>query len=366
MILVNSLNDYLNLLEKFVPQEFIAAEEWKKINRIGKILPGGLTTFFGFESRLGIAEARSDFLICADAEEAGRRVLAANSYDIDLPDELLKNPVWMNIRKFSTNWESEVSPLYKKVSNVWLEFDVEEEVKDLPVPSCFFGVHSLYGTNAVNSEHPHNWIWENALYLLLGKRLSASVEDNIIKCFAALPDNAYIFQIGLMLAREWDGVRLCIRNISVDKTIAYLKKINWPGNLDNLQQRLNHISQFLDRIDLDIDVSNSIGHKIGLECYLQKQPQFEKRWFDFLDYLIVRRLCLSEKQKALFQYPGYIQEKMNPGLWPASLRKISRILGYSYEWVIFKGIHHIKLNYYDGEFQEAKAYLYVNRSLIKG
>ena len=119
MISTNSLNDYLYLLEKFVPQELIAVEEWAKINRIGKILPSGLTTFFGFESRLGIAEARGDFLICADAVEAGRRVLAANSYDIDLPDELLNNPVWMNIRKLSTNRESEDSPHYEKVSNVW-------------------------------------------------------------------------------------------------------------------------------------------------------------------------------------------------------------------------------------------------------
>ncbi|AFY58618.1 hypothetical protein Riv7116_6269 [Rivularia sp. PCC 7116] len=366
MIVTNSLTDYLSLLNSFVPRELIAESEWRKFNHIGNILPSALTTFFGFESRLGIPEAHGDFLICADAHEAGRRVLAANSYDIDLPTELLHHPVWMNIRKFSTNWESEASPLYDKITNVWLEFDVGNETKDLPVPSCFFGPKNLYNTPAVDSEHPYKWIWENALPLLLGRSFPKSVENNIVKCFAALPENAYVFQVGLMLAREWDGVRLCIRNISPEKIIDYLKSLDWQGDLNNLQLQLNNISPLVDRIDLDIDVTEGLGDKIGLECYLNKQPQFEKRWSLFLDNLLLKGLCFPKKQQALLTYPGYIQEKMNPSLWPLSLRKISKILGDSYEWVIFKGIHHIKLNYCDAEIKEAKAYLYVSRSLIRG
>ncbi|MEO1378505.1 MAG: hypothetical protein AAFW70_30440, partial [Cyanobacteria bacterium J06635_10] len=89
-------------------------------------------------------------------------------------------------------------------------------------------------------------------------------------------------------------------------------------------------------------------------------------WNLFLDNLFLKGLCLPQKQQALLKYPGYIREKMNPSLWPVSLRKLSSILGPMYEWVIFKGLHHIKLTYCDAEFREAKAYLYVSRSLIKG
>lgn len=361
----NYLTDYIRLISPYISPSLISKQHWTNLEKVTNTLPSALTNFFGFECRLGVPEAKADFLICSDATEAGRRVLAANAYDIDLPQELLQNPVWMNVRHFCTNWESEASPLYQKVRNIWLEFDVVDDMPKIPVPSFFFGPEFLYNLPIENDQHPHSWIWEVALPLLWGRDVPTSLNQNLARCFEVLPENAYVFQIGLMLAREWDGVRLCIRDISPNAIVDYLTSIGWQGNTKVLQRILNNLS-FMERIDLDIDIGEHVALKIGLECYLHKQPQFEESWSLLFNNLIEMGLCLPEKKQALLEYPGYIRERMNPELWPKSVKKLSWLLGSQVEWVVFKGLHHIKLTYDEAALKEAKAYLYVSRSMVKG
>jgi hypothetical protein len=365
-IATNALTDYLKLIQSHTPNTLIDAAQWRKIETIAQIFPSAVTTFFGFECRLAEPEAKADFLLCADASEAGRRVLATNAYGIDLPKELFQNPVWQQVREFSTNWESEASPLYNNVRNVWLEFDIAKassHPQPFPIPSAFFGPEPLFATPQDNP-HPYTWVWQHALPLLLGRPVPIAVCTSLIRCFEYLPKQAYVFQIGLMLARQVDTVRLCIRDIAPDHIIPYLINLGWVGNAASLHQTLSDLSQMTDRIDLDIDVNDGILSKIGLECYWLRQPKFEARWEVFLDALVKQGLCLPEKEQALLAYPGYIREKTHPEVFPSHARKLSGLLGAAYEWVVFTGLHHIKLVYHNDRIQEAKSYLYVSRSLV--
>jgi hypothetical protein len=122
----------------------------------------------------------------------------------------------------------------------------------------------------------------------------------------------------------------------------------------------------VERIDLDLDVGEKIAPKIGLECSLSKQPKFEPRWSNFLDYLVSNNLCIPEKKEALLSYPGYIREKKYKELFPKNLLNISQMLGGQYERVFFYGLYHIKLVYRleSKAPWEAKAYLYATHSLL--
>jgi hypothetical protein len=365
VIATGSLTDYLTLMEAHLPTALIDAAQWEEIRAIGQFFPSAITTFFGFECRLGVADAKADFLFCADAAEAGRRVLAANAYGIDLPETLFAHPVWQNLRQFSTNWESEASPLYDQVQNIWLEFDTAEQLDTvLPVPSCFFAPTPLFRSTVIEGVHPYGWVWQRALPLMLGRDLPSAIETMLLRCLAHLPEEAYVFQIGVMLARQSDAVRLCIRNISPQDVVPYLLHLHWSGNAEGLHGVLNDIAAFTDRVDLDIDIGDRLFPKIGLECYLHKQPRFEDRWHTLLDWLVLQGHCSLPKRQALLEYPGYIRERTDPRLWPDSLRKLTGLLGPNYESVVFKGLHHIKLVYQDAKVHEAKAYLYTSRSLI--
>lgn len=364
-MITSGLSEYIYLIKEHLPSALIDNSQWEKIVKVGDIIPSAATTFFGFESRLGVLEAKADFLFCADATEAGRRVLAANAYGIDLPKVLFDHPVWQNLRRFSTNWDSEASVLHEQVRNIWLEFDTAtDDPETIPIPSCFFGPEAIFSTPALAQNHPYAYVWEAAIPLLLGRDLPNITQQILMSCIEYLPEKAYIFQVGLMLARNSDAVRICVRDIAPHDVVSYLKRLNWSGNSEKLMVLLNEVSQFTDRIDLDIDITDRVHPKIGLECYLHKQPKFDDRWNDFFNYLVMQGHCVLQKYQALWEYPGYIRQKMASKLWPSGMRKLGGLLGSNYEWVIFKGIHHIKLVYQEDHVHEAKAYLYTSRSLI--
>jgi hypothetical protein len=361
-VLESSLTDYLKLVNPYISPQLISPENWYNVDALAQFLPRAITSFFGFECHLGVKEAHADFLICADAAEAGRKILAGDNYSITLPSFLMEHPVWTNIREFSSNWDTDTSPIYEKVRNVWLEFDINGLPNTIPIPSCFFGPEPIY---SAKSDNPHRYEWvSHALKLLMGRTLPDKVEHQLFNCFDLLPKEAYVFQIGVMLARKSDLVRICIRNISPEQILEYLTQINWQGCVSELKPILTKLSTLVERIDLDIDVGEIILPKIGLECYLSKQPKFEPRWQLFLNYLVETGLCIPQKQDALLAYPGCIRERSHQELWPSSLLKLSNFLGSEYERVFFRGLHHIKVVYQPQKLLEAKAYLYASQSLL--
>jgi Rps23 Pro-64 3,4-dihydroxylase Tpa1-like proline 4-hydroxylase len=361
----SSLADYIKLVRPHTSSSLISEGTWDKVNNVAEFLPNKITSFFGFECPLGIAAAQSDFLICAETEGTGREILADKN---QLPTALLSDPVWQQVTQFGREWQDETSILYQKIHNVWLEFDLDSSGQNLPVPSCFFGSEPIYATTSpyASQETPdYKWISESALKLLLNENLPERVEAKLFQCLDCLPPEAYVFQIGLMLARNiQDTVRVCIRNISPVQIGEYLQQVGWPGSLEILQAFVQEIADFVERIDLDIDISDRILPKIGFECYLSKQPKLEPRWQIFLDYLVANNLCLPQKQAGLLAYPGFLRESSAPSDWPNHLSRSAQLLENNAEAVFFRKIHHIKIVYQDDRPQLAKAYLAMGYRLI--
>jgi Rps23 Pro-64 3,4-dihydroxylase Tpa1-like proline 4-hydroxylase len=353
------LTDYIKLVRSHTSSSLISERAWDKINNVAGFLPNKITAFFGFECPLGIASAQSDFLICTEGiAGTGREILADKDR---FPTALLSEPVWQQVTQFGREWHDETSILHQKIRNVWLEFDLDGEELNLPVPSCFFGSEPIYAATSpyANPATPtYRWISESALKLLLNDRLPERVEAKLFQCLDCLPPEAYVFQIGLMLARNIkNAVRVCIRNIDPDQISEYLHQIGWPGSLEILQEFMREIADLVERIDLDIDISDRVLPKIGFECYFSKQPKLEPRWQIFLDYLESNNLCLPQKRAGLLAYPGFVRESTALNDWPSYLSRSARSSADRAETVFFRKIHHIKIVYQDDRPQLAKAYL---------
>ncbi len=121
--------------------------------------------------------------------------------------------MWQQINNFSQQWNNCDSPLYKGVNNIWLEFDIDESLASIPVPSCFFGPQPIasipvpscfFGPQPIYSNSDARWTIDRALKLLQNKAVPQATAAQILNCFELLPENAYVFQIGVMLARKSD------------------------------------------------------------------------------------------------------------------------------------------------------------------
>jgi hypothetical protein len=342
-----------------LPSTLISTEYSAQVEAIAQYLPGGMTAFFGFECRLDDAVPGADFLLAVTATEGGRDILAGASPNAGLPGMLQAQPIWRRLINFCQDWANPDSPLHAHIHNLWLEFDIVNQQPDITAPNCFFGL-------CLRAGDANRWVVDTAIPLLHGASMPSDLAQNVRTCLEALPERAYVFQIGLMLARQVEAVRLCVRDIAPAQIVAYLSHLGWPGKLDSLAALLADLSRRVDRIDLDLDVGPTVLPKIGLECYFnnQVQPQAEPRWRSFLEFLEAKGLCCPAKREGLLAYPGYIREKADQAGWPAHLLTTARFLGNRYESIFFKGLHHIKVVYQPEYLLEAKAYLYVGQSWL--
>lgn len=359
-----SLTQYLDLLKPLLSESLIDAEHWANIEAIAHWLPGSITNFFGFEFPLGDPIPQADFLLHIGSEEIGQQILAGQTSRYLLHPGIFTKPIWQQIQKFTQSWLDESSLLCKHINNIWLEFDVDGTLQNFPIPSCFFGSNTIRFQSGV-AKNTCAWVTQIAITQLQGHSINSDIEEQLFHCIDVLPQEAYIFQVGLMLARHSEQVRICIRNISTLQIVQYLEKLNWSGSITKLESILSTYGELVDRIDIDLDIGASgLGSKLGLECYLRAQPRHNPRWETFLNTLSEVRLCLPQKRDALLAYPSFIREKNHRHQWPSHLLKLSQFLGTPYEGVFFQGLHHIKLVYKANQITEAKAYGWVSQQIL--
>ena len=328
------------------------------------MLPGNLAyNTFGFECRLGEENPRADFLVHARASW-GRDSLSGLNPTGSLPGYLMEDPVWHRVQAFGANWAGPASPLYAALDNVWLEFDVDGPSGDIPRPSVFFGLpaNGLEGDDFEQALEGARETTVEALRLLSGTELSPRVLETLTGCFRALSPPGHIFQVGLMMSRGADAVRLCVQLGTLERAVEYLAGVDWPGSVTDLQDVLGPVARIVDRVSVDIDAGETVHPKVGLECYFDgnRQPGTEPRWEVLLDHLVANNLCTSEKRKALLAYPGYADERTANVPWPEAPLRASRLLGGRSFSTFVRSLHHVKISYQPDEPPEAKAYLAAN------
>jgi hypothetical protein len=367
--MMNSLADTLTVLGSDLPPALISPENLANIAGVVQHLPGAVTTFFGFECALGDETPQADFLARTTANEAGVSILAGKNTSAALPVSWQTHSIWQRIHAFCQNWADPVSTLHGQINNIWLEFDInnkppssgEAELSgdEIPAPNYFFGPKDC---NQATTQNLKNSSVVAALQLLQNRALPPPVEDNLRRCLAQLTSEASVFQIGVMLARPTEAIRLCIWDMPPAQIPTYLAHLDWPGSTDNLVALISTLSGFVDVIMLDLDVGPAVLPKIGLECYFNtyRQPVREPRWSRFLAHLVETGLCCSAKRDGLFAYPGWVQPDSRQANWPNHLVP-SPLLAGCYQTVFIKGVHHIKIVYQPEQLWLAKAYLYVGQ-----
>jgi hypothetical protein len=362
--------EYLRPIGPHMPPQLISPSSFAHISRTAHVIPGALAmSLFGFECRLAEEEPVADFQLCADAAFNAKNSLART---ITFGNVLLNNHrVWQHINDFVAAWSASGSLLNKYLRNIWLEFDMSDSPREVPVPSIFFGLYSSEERRDTKAENENGTPSErddpstipvmclNALTLLRGNSVPEPVAQKVRETIQKIPAPGEVGFVGAMLARNMDTFRLIVRGLDRAQIIEYLSLLDWPGPLSEVEAALDSTSRFCDYLWLNVDVGERVYPKISWECYFngRAQPQDDGRWQEFLDYLVRSGMCLPAKREGLLAYPAVIGQSTAGALWPDSLRLLSRALGPLALRRCVTALHHIKIVYQPGQPLEAKAYL---------
>ncbi len=361
-----SLADSLELVRPYLPDCLVPATNAERIEAIARVLPGALATGFGFECHLGNQPPHADFFVRVRASEVGRAVLAGTSTLDALPTSLTDEPTWAHVREFARNWADPAVVATENTDNVWLEFDVDPADDGMPHPNVFFSAyHGILSRHEDVEEPPrsaadaYGWVTREALPLVLGRPVAPATEEMVFRTLDALPAGANVFQVGVMLARASDALRLCVVDLPPDRVVDYLTGLGWTGDTEELQALVDELATLVDRIVLDIDVADRLSSKLGFECYFTdfRQPGEEPRWRALFEHLVDDDLCRPQQREALLAYPGFVHQGQSAGAWPSNLSAAAALLGPRASSGMARVLHHLKIAYRPGAPLEAKAYL---------
>jgi len=350
-------SNYLCKAESYL-SHLISPEKFQDILSIARNFPGNVTSFLGFEIHLGDARQRADWAFAISGAEGDREVLVNLLKNGNLPKQFLQQPEWRHISDFSTAWADQNSVLQKQVKCFWLEFDMPDTLPDMLIPSVFFGPEKLPEGIASNETSQYTWLVSTALPLLRGRCLSRAMERRMLNCIKKIPETASLFQIGTMLSRSTNDVRLYINRIHLKRIIPYLNALGWSDETGEFQSLISDLENKADRFVLSFDVTDKgIGPRIGLECsFASNRFHEETRWNELLNHLVEKGTCLPEKRDALLQYPGIESSEDFSGSIMKPLASASQHLEVILSGTLIRYISHVKIVYLPGRSLEAKAY----------
>ena len=353
----SSLQDFLPRI--YSSLSIVDSSSLSKISNIGKMLPNfPVIAAAGFECHLAKEKSVTDFSF---AFSKSSKFMIDEHFN-SLPDLARDSYSWQKIDTLIKKWNNKESLVYEYIDNFWLEFDVDTETSDIPEPSIFFVLHPLNEiVTPINmiSFAKYNWIVPEILSLLTNDSLSTETISYFSKCCDLLLPGSRISHVGVMLPRhsESKAIRLCIKGVAIEKIPEYLNSIGWTDTTGELASVLNEIVNFTDSAVIGISVENGIHPKIGIECYIDKQPNSIIKWQMFFDFLLEKRLCTKEEVSALLDWPGYITEESGGAAWPKLLSQSAMFTQSHFKSMIARSISHIKITYQPTKPLQAKAYL---------
>jgi hypothetical protein len=313
-----SMLSALELTRNTLPASIIDEEGYSRLAFIAGKLPFELATFWGFECRLGEIDAKVDVLFEIRKQSHGRHVLAGKVPSM-LDSLCTQWYAWERLRRFAGLWADSDHEFSQYIRDVWLEFDTASSLNHSQMNEVLKQPCIFFGPDAQSLE-------KKQVCCLIHNTLTAlnmpDVEGYALETFiAGLPEDAGIFQVGLMLARPNPGLRVCVKRLKAEDIPGWLNQIHWQG-----------------------------AEKIGIECYMNWFSNDPVQWLPLLNIIKEMNLILPSKYQGLMDYQGVTRV---PGDW----QRYSEGIVYTN---LYRKIHHIKFGIAADTVTEVKAYLALN------
>ncbi len=306
----------------------------------------------GFEIRLDKDNSQVDLQQGISLQNKEPQILAEHINKLASSYQEFNQPVWNRIREFCKIWSDSSSDLYSAISDIWLEFDIHESNPDFLTPCIFLGINrDSFEASTTFS------IIKTALELLYGQPINDSLCSNLYRCFTACTSPTRISHIGVMLSRQIEALRINVSKIPIYEITTYLQEIGYPNPTEEIETLVDEILDSFDNVRLCFDVGKKIYPTIGLECFFDKQSGLDPRWLPFLDNLVAKGLCTSEKRNGLIAWVGCTTPSNTTKPWANHLIAKSLLQPSKNFSILDRRLSHIKLTHKPESTLQAKAYL---------
>ncbi len=204
---------------------------------------------------------------------------------------------WQYLRVFIAKWIKNNE--YAAISGIFLEFDYSKR-EDFNLPSFFVKVNKELSLKTD--------IFSEIFDSLFPKEKSSKFIDTIKKIESLIPNYSSINYIGFMLSRPEQMIRININGLYQSDFIPFLKSLAWEGKYAELDYWANFTTSNSDKVILSFDLmENKVLDKIGLEVFIEKQPDIDYRW-----QIIKQKLIELNLWHTQFDFLNHWNKKWTP------------------------------------------------------
>ena len=339
----------LNFRNKISPI-LIGNDQWELILERARKFPvivGALP--FGFELPLHDIRPIADFGVSLESGTAVQTLFRERSH----ADRTVETA--NAVERLFNQMNAEYSPLREIVGGkIMLEYDIgsaPEEGK-YPHPGVFMrpGERPIIGAGEqVNDVN----VVADALVSCVGWKRNEFQRQTLQEVYLAQPEDTRLDAFGIFPSRS-RNIRLAIMGFKTRQDIhSYLVKARWPGDFSSVDSVL---SRFMERVKvvrtgvyLDVQ-EDGLSPELGLTLIVRQRYTKESRywldgmtdWEPLLQALGHEDLVAPEK---IAELAGWVS-------------KPTTLFAKSGQFVLLRGIHHIKLVISESQLQKIKAYVF--------
>lgn len=334
-----SFANHINVIAHTLQPSLMGASCMDSLKELCSLFPFNLSRGFGFESRLGDQTPSCDFSVLIGKGSVGAKILSGKNNVTDLNESLLSDPQWQRIRTFFINWNEEGHFLNSSVGSVWLEFDYNG-VSYNRFPNFFFGITVDNAGGRTAQSRAILRILDEIYRILACSPFPDKMAENLERSVHSLPEHARLNQIGLMLPRHKEDIRLVLVQVNAGLLESYLRNLGWPGDFKKARILLDRYSNRFDYFVCNLNTGVEIHPYLALEMLFNNlgQPQFNMGWKTAFELLEADRLVTAEKREALLKFCGKTQ------------------CGFPYPATYIRGLNHLKIVYKETSPLECKGY----------
>ena len=332
---LNHFNIISPSMQPYLVDSGIAGE----LGNLCSLFPYDITQDFGFESRLSNPKAVCDFFLQIRKGLPGALMLAGKSTVSNLSGQLQDDPFWRRVIRIFMAWTDAEHILSQSVEVFWLEFDYQDSGYN-PTPNIFFRIAETSGDDRYVQWELRRRVLDEIYMILFDITFPDDIANNLKICINSLPEGAGLYQVGFMIPRKTEAIRLILVRIGLTEIENYPKNIDWPGEMEIVKSLINTYSSKFDYFVYNINIGKTILPYLSIEMYMLNmyQPQFGPRWGEVMDFLESEQLLTAEKRASLIRFCG---KKTSNSLYP--VRYIN-------------GINHFKIVYRRNSPLELKGY----------